>query len=63
VETSSLPYHPVETSSPLTGRGIVAWQVVTALQGESGPATLKTLYGDEARRFDNRCAPLPHDST
>lgn len=29
-------------------------EVVTALQGESGPATLKTLYGDEARRFDNR---------
>jgi len=29
-------------------------EVVTALQGESGPATLKTLTGDEARRFDNR---------
>ena len=29
-------------------------EVVVALQGENGPATLKTLSGDEARRFDNR---------
>ena len=29
-------------------------EALTILQGESGPATLKTLVGDDARRFDNR---------
>jgi hypothetical protein len=29
-------------------------EVLTLVEGESGPATLKTLSGDEARRYENR---------
>ena len=29
-------------------------EVVTAVRGDAAPATLKTLVGDDARRFDNR---------
>lgn len=36
------------------GLSFASTEVLTALQGDSAPATLKTLTGDEARRFDNR---------
>ena len=29
-------------------------EVVTQIEGEAGPATLKTIYGDNARDFTNR---------
>ena len=31
-----------------------AGEIVTAIEGESGPATLKTVSGDEAQRYTNR---------
>ena len=33
---------------------LASGELITAIEGESGPATLKTLTGDEATRFTNR---------
>lgn len=33
---------------------LASGEIITAVEGENGPATLKTLTGDEATRFTNR---------
>jgi|TARA_B100000513_G_scaffold127683_1_gene56803 hypothetical protein len=33
---------------------LAAGQAITAIEGEAGPSTLKTLYGEDSRRFENR---------
>lgn len=33
---------------------LASGEAITAVEGENGPSTLKTLYGEDSRRFENR---------